>query len=54
MIVYLAISPLAVDHHAPELVIGMTGLGDRHRPDSLIVFTGIRSDASMSIIQYRL
>jgi hypothetical protein len=23
-------------------VIDMVGLGDRHRPDSLIVFTGIR------------
>jgi hypothetical protein len=43
MIVYPAISPLAADRHAPEQVIGMAGLGDRHHPDSLIVFTGIRT-----------
>jgi hypothetical protein len=42
MIVYPAISPLAGDRHALEQVIGMAGLGDRHRPDSLIDFTGIR------------
>ncbi len=42
MIVYPAISPLTGDRHALEQVIGMTGLGDRHRPDSLIDFTGIR------------
>jgi hypothetical protein len=48
MIVYPAISPLAADRHAPEQVIGMAGLGDRHHPDSLIVFTGIRNSQTTS------
>jgi hypothetical protein len=48
MIVYPAISPLAADRHAPEQVIGMAGLGDRHHPDSLIVFTGIRIMPSLA------
>jgi hypothetical protein len=42
MITYPAISPLTRDRHAPEQVIGIAGLSDRHRPDSPIVFTGIR------------
>jgi len=42
MIVYPAIFPLTGDRLAPEQAIGMGGLGDRHRPDSLIDFTGIR------------
>lgn len=42
MIVYPAVSPLTGDRHAPEQVIGLIGLSDRLRPDSLIVFTGIR------------
>ena len=42
MIAYPAISPLSADRHTLELVIGLTGLVDRHRPESLIVFTGIR------------
>jgi len=42
MIAYPAISPLTGDRHAPEQVIGMTGLGDRHHPESLIDITGLR------------
>ena len=42
MIAYPAISPLSADRHALDLVIGLTGLVDRHRPESLIVFTGMR------------
>jgi len=43
MIAYPAISPLTGDRHAPEQVIGMTGLGDRHHPESLIDITGLRN-----------
>ena len=43
MIAYPAISPLTGDRHAPEQVIGMTGLGDRHHPESLIDITGLRT-----------
>lgn len=43
MIAYPAISPLSADRHALDLVIGLTGLVDRHRPESLIVFTGMRT-----------
>jgi hypothetical protein len=49
MIVYPAISPLTGDRHAPEQVIGMTGLSDRHRPDSLIDFNGIRINTSQRL-----
>jgi hypothetical protein len=43
MIAYPAISHLSADRHALDLVIGLTGLVDRHRPESLIVFTGLHS-----------
>jgi hypothetical protein len=42
MIAYPAISPLSADRHALDWVIGLTGLVDRHRPEFLIVFTGMR------------
>jgi hypothetical protein len=48
MIVYPAIFPLTGDRLAPEQAIGMSGLGDRHRPDSLIDFTGIRNLSAMT------
>jgi hypothetical protein len=41
-IYHRAISSPTGDRHAPEQGIGMTGLVDRHNPDSLIDFTGIR------------
>ena len=47
MIAYPAISPLTGDRHAPEQVIGMTGLGDRHHPESLIDITGLRTYRSV-------
>jgi hypothetical protein len=42
MIAHPAISP---DRRSPcpEQVIGMIGLADRHQPDSLIDFIGIRT-----------
>lgn len=43
MIAYPAISPLTGDRCASEQPIGMTGLGDRHHPDSLIDITGMRN-----------
>jgi hypothetical protein len=43
MIAYPAISPLSADRHALDWVIGLTGLVDRHRPEFLIVFTGMRT-----------
>jgi len=43
MIAYPAISPLTGDHLAPEQVIDIAGLGDRHHSESLIDFTGIRN-----------
>jgi hypothetical protein len=43
MIAYPAISCPTGDRHAPEQAIGMAGLDDRHHPESLIEFTGIRS-----------
>jgi hypothetical protein len=42
MIAYPAISPLTGDRRALQQLIGMTGLGDRHHPDSLIEITGMR------------
>lgn len=52
MIVYPAISPLAGDRHALEQVIGMAGLGDRHRPDSLIDFNGIRKKRTGQVVSF--
>jgi hypothetical protein len=43
MIAYPAISSPTGDRLALEQVIGMTGLGDRHHPESLIEITGIRT-----------
>jgi hypothetical protein len=43
MIAYPAISPLIGDRHALHQLIGMTGLADRHHPDLLIDFTGMRT-----------
>jgi len=43
MIAYPAISPLTSDRHALQQLIGMTGLGDLHRPDLPIEITGMRS-----------
>jgi hypothetical protein len=43
MIAYPAISCPTGDRHAPEQAIGMAGLDDRHHPESLIEFTGIRN-----------
>jgi hypothetical protein len=49
MIAYPAISPLSADRHALDWVIGLTGLVDRHRPEFLIVFTGMRNKRSMNV-----
>jgi hypothetical protein len=46
MIAYPAISPLTGDRRALQQLIGMTGLGDRHHPDSLIEITGMRNSST--------
>lgn len=46
MIAYPAIPPLSADRHALDWVIGLTGLVDRHRPESLIVFAGMRTPSA--------
>jgi len=46
MIAYPAISSPTGDRFALEQAIGMIGLGDRHRSESLIEFTGIRNQTA--------
>jgi hypothetical protein len=50
MIAYPAISPLTGDRCASEQAICMTGLGDRHHPDSLIDITGMCNHNAIPII----
>jgi hypothetical protein len=49
MIAYPAISPLTGDRCASEQAICMTGLGDRHHPDSLIDITGMRNQGKLLV-----
>ncbi len=42
MMSFYPASPSWSDRFALEQVIDLTGLSDRYRPDSLIVFTGMR------------
>jgi hypothetical protein len=50
MIAYPAISPLTGVRHALQPLIGMTGLGDRHHPESLIEITGIRTFVTVTFL----